>query len=546
MRIQYHSFNLAQRLSNYILWDLQLDGQPDPSTSIPSPHHHPHGHRPPLPATTPRRTLTDDDRRKMCLYHDENPSKKQTEIGELFGVERSTVSKVLRHKEKYLQQEPEGNRSPMRKSKGKRPDLDRSLAKWIQNQQSKGVNVTDDIIKEKARFFWMAGGYGSECPVNIHSQSWLEKLKQKANLPGLQTRIGSPLGDDDTSFSTTPGPAFATTNERPVSGGGTRSRHMSPKLTSIGSAELHSARSHDTFGSMDSEVNADSDLGLGIQTVRASTSGSRLPFSSQSNNSLSSAFAGSACTENTNASDSPPTAPAQSYYPVPPPPPVPQQTSPVGSLTGGRSPRTHYPPLRPRRRTYPNISAKIPTKPPAEDKMTTDETRQNHSGSYISPPLTTPPDLAPRLTPTTTPVDPSMPPPPSTTATTSIPHQSYHPRVLAPGPKPTLITQPLPQPQPGSMLVTPPASAPSSLFSPWGMDGVTPSSAHLPSAEDAQKGLEVAVQWLTAQPSSHDWAPELHDTRQLLLKVRGVCFHERQGHAMPMDGVRGLAKIEEM
>lgn len=44
---------------------------------------------PPLPApvrstpvlSTARRTLSDDDRRRMCKYHDENPSVKQTEIG---------------------------------------------------------------------------------------------------------------------------------------------------------------------------------------------------------------------------------------------------------------------------------------------------------------------------------------------------------------------------------------------------------------------------------------------------------------------------------
>lgn len=30
---------------------------------------------------SPRRTLTDDDRRRMCQYHEENPHVKQTEIG---------------------------------------------------------------------------------------------------------------------------------------------------------------------------------------------------------------------------------------------------------------------------------------------------------------------------------------------------------------------------------------------------------------------------------------------------------------------------------
>lgn len=47
------------------------------SASAPSPQ--PLPHRP-----TPRRTLTDADRRRMCLYKRDNPSKKQTEIGGKF------------------------------------------------------------------------------------------------------------------------------------------------------------------------------------------------------------------------------------------------------------------------------------------------------------------------------------------------------------------------------------------------------------------------------------------------------------------------------
>lgn len=36
---------------------------------------------PAIHAPSPRKTLTDDDRRRMCRYHEENPSVKQTEIG---------------------------------------------------------------------------------------------------------------------------------------------------------------------------------------------------------------------------------------------------------------------------------------------------------------------------------------------------------------------------------------------------------------------------------------------------------------------------------
>ena len=35
----------------------------------------------PAPASTSRRTLTDQDRRRMCQYHEDHPNVKQTEIG---------------------------------------------------------------------------------------------------------------------------------------------------------------------------------------------------------------------------------------------------------------------------------------------------------------------------------------------------------------------------------------------------------------------------------------------------------------------------------
>lgn len=45
----------------------------------------------------------------------------------------STVSKVLRQKEKYLFQD-DGSRSPIKRAKGRSPDLERTLAVWAKNQ----------------------------------------------------------------------------------------------------------------------------------------------------------------------------------------------------------------------------------------------------------------------------------------------------------------------------------------------------------------------------------------------------------------------------
>jgi len=140
-------------------------------------------------SSTPRKTLTDQDRRRMCQYHEDNPTVKQTEIGAMFGVERSTVSKVLRQKEKYLYQD-DGSRSPIRKSKGKFPDIERALSNWARNHQRQGYQLTDAIIRDKARFFAQTVG-NSESHLKANSTSWLEKFKQKNHLMGAKSRKGS-------------------------------------------------------------------------------------------------------------------------------------------------------------------------------------------------------------------------------------------------------------------------------------------------------------------------------------------------------------------
>ncbi|KAL3425988.1 centromere binding protein B [Phlyctema vagabunda] len=138
--------------------------------------------KPPKLATThaspsPRKTLTDSDRRRMCQYHEDNPSVKQTEIGAMFGVERSTVSKVLRQKEKYLFPE-DRSLSPVKRAKGKFPDIERALSNWVRNSQKQGIPLTDSAIKEKARFFATSVG-NNESHLKTNSTSWLEKFKQK-------------------------------------------------------------------------------------------------------------------------------------------------------------------------------------------------------------------------------------------------------------------------------------------------------------------------------------------------------------------------------
>ncbi|KAJ9130653.1 Major centromere autoantigen B [Pleurostoma richardsiae] len=146
---------------------------------------------PPLhTSSTPRKTMSDDYRRRMCEFAEDNPGMKQTEIGSHFGVERSTVSKVLRQKEKYLFPEDRSS-SPVRRAKAKQPDIEKALTNWARNTEKRGHPITDAEIKEQAQYF-AAHFAAGESPVRTSSRSWLERFKKKNGIgPGRLMRRAS-------------------------------------------------------------------------------------------------------------------------------------------------------------------------------------------------------------------------------------------------------------------------------------------------------------------------------------------------------------------
>ncbi|KAI5248175.1 hypothetical protein E4T43_01647 [Aureobasidium subglaciale] len=136
-----------------------------------------------------RKTLSDEDRRRMCKYAEDNPTAKQTEIGYLFGVERSTVSKVLRKKEIYLSsaQPKETPRSPPNKrTKARLPDIEKTLSAWVIKEQKRGSPITDDAIREQAYYFASIPGPENPALNPVNNPGWLEKFKQKHHINGAR------------------------------------------------------------------------------------------------------------------------------------------------------------------------------------------------------------------------------------------------------------------------------------------------------------------------------------------------------------------------
>ena len=88
----------------------------------------------------------------------------------------STVSKVLRQKDKYLSEVAESNPSTKR-SKGDFSREERDLSKWVQRRQQRGVSSSDNVIHYAARYFAATMG-NSEGLTKVNSLGWLEKFKQ--------------------------------------------------------------------------------------------------------------------------------------------------------------------------------------------------------------------------------------------------------------------------------------------------------------------------------------------------------------------------------
>ncbi|KAL8726359.1 MAG: hypothetical protein Q9166_006766 [cf. Caloplaca sp. 2 TL-2023] len=107
----------------------------------------------------------------------------------------STVSKVLRLKEKYLHPD-DGSRSPIKRSKGKFPDIERAVSNWAKNHQRQGLPLNNEMIRDKARMFATTVG-SSDCITKVNNPSWLEKFKQKNGLLGASLPESSETEDLD-------------------------------------------------------------------------------------------------------------------------------------------------------------------------------------------------------------------------------------------------------------------------------------------------------------------------------------------------------------
>jgi hypothetical protein len=133
----------------------------------------------------------------------------------------STVSKILRQRDKYMNPPPkEENTSPGKKSKAKLPDFEKTLTNWVRNQQKRGSSITDHDLRKQAKKF----SFSRSDQEVVSSTDWLEKFKRKNRLFSQASDPESILVDSSTTSLT----------QTPLDGSPTSSDElMSPSMSPI-------------------------------------------------------------------------------------------------------------------------------------------------------------------------------------------------------------------------------------------------------------------------------------------------------------------------
>lgn len=406
---------------------------------------------------------------------------------------RSTVSKVLRQKEKYLYPE-DGSRSPIKRSKGKFPDIERALSNWARNHQRQGLPLSDDIIRDKARFFATTVG-SSECHAKVNSLVWLEKFKQKNQLLGAKARKNSDAAEDDGALH----PDSKSGSETP--------NGISP--TSPDSVVLPGSPGPAPDGMKPSSPESYLDF---TDYRHAHSQSATSLISSYSDNTLVSGFSG-----DLRSPTSPFFSPASSGGPSPG---MPSQQARLPLLASASA-------LRPRRGTFPTIGAE-------PSYMTPPGSSEPSTPKYLTQSMATPALESPmeEMEEPSLSIDSTMHQhtQPGTSANT--PNMNNSPVSMAPPPNPNMSISPSPR-----------------IASSSGVS--SPTSP--PSQDEARRALEVLMSFFQHQPSAAD--PQEYITMGKLmekLKLQGsglpggmhsLAVGERGESGLPINRKRSIHSL---
>ena len=133
-----------------------------------------------------RRNLSLEDKINIIKRKETDVRLSDEKLANELGVDRSTISGILRKKEKLLRLHANAKNSDLKKLRirvARFPSLEEALYKWFQSLRSRNVPVSQDILKTKAiEFYNRAKENGAQLPNFEASNGWLEKFQKRYNI----------------------------------------------------------------------------------------------------------------------------------------------------------------------------------------------------------------------------------------------------------------------------------------------------------------------------------------------------------------------------
>jgi hypothetical protein len=116
-------------------------------------------------------------KQEICLKKRENLKLRDEDLAKEYGLDRSTITKILKQREKWLAIDPNSNYAKQKTQKSpKFPQIEEALSRWLSANLSSGNSVSDAQLQEKALEFAQNYGLRNEFQA---SNGWISKFKNR-------------------------------------------------------------------------------------------------------------------------------------------------------------------------------------------------------------------------------------------------------------------------------------------------------------------------------------------------------------------------------
>ncbi|CAG8471690.1 5898_t:CDS:2 [Racocetra fulgida] len=98
-------------------------------------------------------------KQEICIKKRENMKLRDEDLAKEYGLDRSTITKILKQRDKWLAIDPNSNYAKQKTQKSpKFPQIEEALASWLAITSSQGNAVSDGQLQEKALEFAQISG----------------------------------------------------------------------------------------------------------------------------------------------------------------------------------------------------------------------------------------------------------------------------------------------------------------------------------------------------------------------------------------------------